>query len=205
VREANLLKKLSGFQVGRWSASAIRSASFSRMAVELRGRRRVHRLSSVVFHTVVALLVPVVKKLFFWRTRQPAKFNAKRWHSLLDETVLIAANKAYVVGLFVGLHCHAGALGNRRTSALSEDSPSPCTSRNFSGNNGRYMSMFRSAMILPFTVGWEAKKFRTQQTFFFRGDCQNKIDRFAFTPESCMARATSITDAMPEASSLRRV
>src|SRR5712672_2681855 len=81
--------------------------------VELRGSRRVHRLSSVVFHAVVALFVPVVKKLFFWRTRQPAKFERQRWHALLDETILIAANKAYVVGLFVGLHFHASAFRHR--------------------------------------------------------------------------------------------
>ncbi len=81
--------------------------------VELRGSRRIHRLISVVFHAMVALFVPIVKKSFFGCARQPAKFEGQRWHALFDKTVLIAANEAYVVRLLVGLHRYASVFRNR--------------------------------------------------------------------------------------------
>ena len=64
------------------------------------------------------------------------------------------------------------------------------------------MSMLMSATILPFTVGCEAKYSEPSKPFSSAVTAKNRMERFGFTPESCMARAISITEAIPEASSM---
>ena len=63
--------------------------------------------------------------------------------------------------------------------------------------------MFKSAtMLLASTVGCWAKYRDPSNPFSSPVTAKNKIDRFGLAPDSFIARAISISEAIPDASSI---
>src|SRR6266581_889851 len=81
--------------------------------IELRRRRRVHRLIHVIRRAVVPLFIPIVERLLFRRSWQPTKLERQRRYALSNEAVLIAPDKPVVIRLLVRLHLHARRLAHR--------------------------------------------------------------------------------------------
>ncbi len=96
-------------RVPSWSLRGIAHTlgKFGKQIVELRRGGGIHRLRKIVFHAVITILVPGLKDLFFGSSRQIAELEGERRYALLDETVLIAANKSIFVGFFIRLSPYA--------------------------------------------------------------------------------------------------
>ena len=61
---------------------------------------------------MVALGIPGFKDFLFRRAGNPPKLECQRRNSLLDETVLVAADEAVVFRLLIRLHLHARECGD---------------------------------------------------------------------------------------------
>ena len=151
---------------------------------------------------MIALGIPGLEDFLFRCAGNITELERKRRNTLLNEAVLIAADETIVIRFLVGLYLYTRQSGNRTHVVAQSGFAEPLDLEVFQRKEREVISILKSATMVPDTVGCAAKYWEPSKPFSSPVTERNTIERFGFVPESLIARAISISDASPEASSI---